>query len=641
MAEEKKTAADYQTLGLMCGLECHQQLNTKKLFCKCPSAMREDEPDLFVRRRIRPMMSEMGEYDPAALEAFKRGQTFTYQAYSDTNCLVETDEEPPRTFNPHAFNTVLEIALMTGAKIMDSIYVMRKVIVDGSTTTSFQRTALVATNGRVEYEPGKTIGLDTIILEEDSARPVTRGETEVVYRLDRQGIPLIEISTAPDIRSPEDARKVALKIGELLRLTGRARRGLGTIRQDVNVSIRGGTRVELKGAQELDLLPEYVRREVQRQLALLEIRAELAKRGKPADLVNDAVDVSGVFKDTACPFLADGIKQGKKVLGLRLRGLKGIIGKEIQPGRRFGKEIAGYLKVKLNIAGLLHSEELPNYGITEADVKALNQKLGVGNQDAFVLVCEQEKKAREAMDIIVWRCHEAFKGVSPETRAPLPDGNNEYMRPLSGGARMYPETDLETVRVEAPHLEEIRAHLPRSAEERFKHYTKELKLSEKLANEMKLSNEARFFREMVEKGFDPTTVAVLVLEGLTKLKREGVETDNLSHEMVERVLAAQKEGLLVKESMLGFLKEWAKAPMVPFEEIASHLKVARNDNAGAEAEALVQKIVAKNEAIIRAKGAEAFQALMGDVMREARGKVPGNIVSDLLKKEIQARAGKK
>ena len=223
------TDFDYKALGLKCGLECHQQLNTKKLFCKCPSIMREDEPDILVRRVIRPMMSEMGEYDPTALEAFQKGQTFVYQAYSDTNCLVETDEEPPRPFNPRAFDTVLEISLMTGAKIMDRIYVMRKVIVDGSTTTSFQRTALVATNGRIQVN-GKQIGLDTIILEEDSARPVTRGEKETTYRLDRQGIPLIEISTAPDIETPDEARKVAQKIGELLRLTGKSRRGLGSVR---------------------------------------------------------------------------------------------------------------------------------------------------------------------------------------------------------------------------------------------------------------------------------------------------------------------------------------------------------------------------------------------------------------------------
>ncbi len=632
------TDFDYKALGLKCGLECHQQLNTKKLFCKCPSIMREDEPDILVRRTIRPMMSELGEYDPAALEAFQKGQTFIYQAYSDTNCLVETDEEPPRPFNPRAFDTVLEIALMTGAKIMDRIYVMRKVIVDGSTTTSFQRTALVATAGRIQVN-GKQIGLDTIILEEDSARPVTRGEKETVYRLDRQGIPLIEISTAPDIETPDEARKVAQKIGELLRLTGKARRGLGTIRQDVNVSIRQGTRVEIKGVQELDLIGEYVRREVQRQLALIEIRDELRKRIKETDLANEAQDLTALFGDSGCKFLADASKQGKAVLGLRLRGFKGLIGREIQPGRRFGKELASYLKARLGIGGLLHSDELPAYGMTEAEVKQVSQKLGLKDNDAFVLVCDAPPKARQALDILVERCRQALRGVPPETRGPLPDGNNEYLRPLAGAARMYPETDLETVHVDPKHLEALRKDLPRSAEERFQQYTKQLKLSEKLANEMKLSNEARFFGELVHKGFESTTTAVLLLEDVTKLKREGIEVDNLSHEIIERVLVAHKDGSLVKESMLGVLRAWAKKPTLPYEEIAAQMNLSKASDK--EAEAIVRKVVEENEAIIKEKGGQSFKALMGDAMREARGKVPGTLVSELLKKEIEARAGKK
>ncbi len=635
---------DYAALGLKCGLECHQQLNTKKLFCKCPSVMREDEPDVLVRRAIRPMMSELGEYDPAALEAYRKGKTFIYQAYSDTNCLVETDEEPPRPFNPRAFDTVLEVSMLLHAKFVDRIQVMRKVIVDGSTTTSFQRTALVAGNGYIEVA-GKRFGIDTIILEEDAARPIERGEKEVTYRLDRQGIPLIEVSTAPDIRHPDEAKALARAIGQTSRLTGKARRGLGTIRQDVNVSIREGTRVELKGVQELDLIDEYIRREVQRQVTLVQIRDELRKKGKETDLPPETaaeaegMDVSALFKDGGCKFFTDGLKQGKKVLGVRLKGFKGILGKEIQPGRRFGKEIAGYLKVKFHIAGLLHSDELPNYGITEAEVKALRQQLKAGEADAFALVCEDEPKAKAAIQVIVERCKQAFHGVTPETRGPLPDGNSEYLRPLSGAARMYPETDLETVKVEASHLERLRKNLPRSAEERYKYYTTELKLSEKLANEMKLSNEARFFGELVRQGYEPITAAVLLLEGLTKLKREGVDIDNIGPHMIEMVLLAQKEGGLVKEAMLDVLKTWAKEPALPFEEVLAQLKVNRGSQE--DAVEFVRKIVEKNLAAIKEKGPQAFQALMGDVMREARGKIPGNVISDLLRKEIQARTGNK
>jgi len=221
---------DYDKIGLKCGIEFHQMLETKeKLFCRCPTEIRKDNPDYTFVRRLRPTMSEMGEIDKAALFEFEKGVEYLYQGYHDNTCLVEMDEEPPHDLNHEALETALLIALMLNSTPLDEIQVMRKIVIDGSNTTGFQRTALVAIGGSVSVE-GKIIPIQTICLEEDAARKIEEQKSRVVFRLDRLGIPLIEIATAPVIKSPDEAERVAYRIGQLLRITGRVKRGLGTIR---------------------------------------------------------------------------------------------------------------------------------------------------------------------------------------------------------------------------------------------------------------------------------------------------------------------------------------------------------------------------------------------------------------------------
>ncbi|MEM0083549.1 MAG: Glu-tRNA(Gln) amidotransferase subunit GatE, partial [Candidatus Nezhaarchaeales archaeon] len=272
----------YEELGLRVGLELHQQLNTKfKLFCSCPTTLRDDEPDVVFIRRLRPTRSELGAVDEAALLEYEKGKTYVYQAYSDTTCLVEMDEEPPHSLNEEALDIALQVALMLKAHIPDVIQVMRKVVIDGSNTTGFQRTAVIALGGpeSVIQDPDGPVHIQAICLEEDAARKIAETEDKVVFRLDRLGIPLIEISTAPEIKTPEQAQRVALKIGQLLRILGKVKRGLGTIRQDVNVSLKEGGKIEIKGVQDLELISKVIEFEVQRQLKLLEIRDKLKERG--------------------------------------------------------------------------------------------------------------------------------------------------------------------------------------------------------------------------------------------------------------------------------------------------------------------------------------------------------------------------
>jgi len=273
---------DYKKLNFKCGIEIHQQLDTHKLFCSCPSLIRDDKPDIIIKRRLRPSAGESGEVDEAALHEFRRGKQFIYQAYSNTTCLVELDEEPPHDVNKEALETALQVALTLNAKVVDRICFMRKTVVDGSNTSGFQRTALIATNGFIETSKGK-VKIDTVCLEEEAAKIVKRTEKQDTYNLSRLGIPLIEIATAPDIKDPEHCRETAEKIGMILRSTNKVKRGLGTIRQDVNLSIKNKARVEIKGFQDLRNMPKIIENEVKRHLKLIENGEQLKKEVRKAN----------------------------------------------------------------------------------------------------------------------------------------------------------------------------------------------------------------------------------------------------------------------------------------------------------------------------------------------------------------------
>src|SRR5437588_486811 len=441
---------DYRALGLKVGLEIHQQLATHKLFCEDASVLIDSPGGQRFRRRLRPTQSELGEVDAAAIEEAKRRLTFVYETTPNV-CLVEADEEPPHPPNPEALDIALEIALLLDAKPVSEVDFMRKIVIDGSNTSGFQRSALVALDGHLDTN-GKRIGVPTILLEEDAARKLGEAEGEVVYRLDRLGIPLVEIATSPDIETPDEAREVALAFGSLLRATRKVMRGIGTIREDLNVSIKGGSRIEIKGVQELRLISTFVEKEVERQRMLLEAAAELKRRGVRS-IPGEVYNLSAAFKGTRSKVVATALKKGGVVLGWCMPGFAGLLKDKLGP------ELAAHARIA-GVAGIFHSDELPAYGITPSEVTAARTALRIGEQDAFVLVAEEEEKARGAIGEMVPRAAAAIEGVPPETREPRPDGTTVYSRPLPGKARMYPETDVPPIRVTRERIDRIREHLP-------------------------------------------------------------------------------------------------------------------------------------------------------------------------------------
>ncbi|MBI4210786.1 MAG: Glu-tRNA(Gln) amidotransferase subunit GatE [Candidatus Diapherotrites archaeon] len=626
---------DYRGIGLKCGLEVHQQLDTGKLFSRTPSLLREDRPGFTVRRRLRPTASELGEHDKAALEAYNKGLAYIYEGYEDTISLVELDEEPPQPLDKEAFRTILEAAILCRSAVIDEMHVMRKLVIDGSNTSGFQRTMLVATGGSIGIG-SKELGIQTIVLEEDAARPMERTDTTVTYRLDRLGIPLIELATEPGIETPEEAKEAARAIGTLLRRTCRVKRGLGTIRQDLNISIRGGARVEVKGVQELEMIDEYVRREVQRQAMLVEVKKELAERGVKKESVHaEPKETSSAFRGTEAKIIRSAISRGETVLAFKLEGFAGFLGKELQPDRRLGTEFADHVKTKTGLKGLFHSDELPNYGITGEEIAKVRDELGCGAHDAFVILAGQKEKAAAAARAVFERALQCLDGVPEETRGAMDGGNTEYLRPLPGAARMYPETDLETTMPDEKMLREIRKGLPMTVEERERLYAK-WGLNQKHVDEMKLSNYARLFERAVNGGADARKTAIFLLEGLVEARRDGAAIDALHESDLLEFIEAIRTGALAKEVQKQTIIEKCRNTGMPLRAILSSR--GAQSAGSADIERAVQEAVQRNIALVKEKKLGALPALMGDVMKELRGKASGKEISEALRKEIEKAA---
>jgi len=621
------TEYDYEELGLVAGLEIHQQLDTEtKLFCECPTRLRD--PDASTRsftRYLHPTKSELGEIDEAALEESRVDREFEYLSY-DTTCLVEEDDEPPRRVDDEALTTTLEIATLLSMEPVDQAHVMRKIVVDGSNTTGFQRTMLVAGDGVVETDDGP-VGVEDLMLEEESAQRVAETERGVRYSLDRLGIPLVEIGTRPDIRSPEQAREAAERIGMLLRSTGKVKRGLGTIRQDVNVSIAEGARVEIKGVQSLDDIDDMVRNEVRRQVELLDIADELTEREAS---VGDPRDVSEVFADTDSGVIGGALSVDGTAMAVPLFGFDGLVGRELVPDRRLGTEFADHAK-RHGAGGLFHTDELPAYGVTGAEVDALREAVGAGPDDAVALVADDPETAKLAIEAVADRARTALDGVPEETRDALEGGVTQYLRPLPGAARMYPETDVPPVEPDPSEVDP-----PELLAEKVERYQTDLGLDAGLAEQVAYGRRMPLFERAVKMGVDPTLAAGTVESTVTELRRDDVPVSRLTDDHFESVFELLVADELAKEGIPDLLTALAENPDLSASEAAEREGLG---SAGEDAvrEAVVE-VVERNADQIDEQGMGAFSALMGECMGALRGKADGDVVSDVLREEIQKRA---
>jgi glutamyl-tRNA(Gln) amidotransferase subunit E len=679
---------DPVSLSLKVGFEIHQQLaTTSKLFCNCSCEEAKKYDNSFVRK-LRPTQSELGAYDPAAMFEFSKMHTVEYNAALGSSCLVEADEEPPHDASTEALETALIFSLALNSKIMDEIHVMRKIVIDGSNTTGFQRTMLVASGGYLdipEFRDGlkitKRVGVQSICLEEDAAKLIGDEKGVRKFGLDRLGVPLVEIALEPVTGRPSEIMQVALTLGRLLRTTKRVARGLGSIRQDINISVQNGAVVEVKGVQQLDQLVKVIEHEMQRQYGLIVIAQKLKEKDVDIKKAGDRIeDISDILNKTSSRIVKKILEQRGKIIGIRVPGFAGMIGfepyKDIRLGRELGKLVKFY-----DIDGVFHSDELPNYGITEEEVVAVKQRLQMNDNDAFVILGGPDDKVKFASDAIIRRLKAAVEGVPAETRAATPDGKTVFLRPRPGVARMYTETDIPPIAITDSMVVPLKDKVPTQWDVVVDSLAKKYNLNKKLASQVLDSRYLDVFKEIVnETKIQPTFIAAKLTEDLTSLQRQGLDVSVLTEKDIKDVFKDLDKGSIQKESVVLKFEEQIKknsrrkceickiGKMQPVHPRIGGMQAYKCDNCGSRelivivneqvnmSEAIeavgassisdeelskgLDRIISNNMAIIKEKGANALNTLMGRAMAEYRGKANGQKVNAMLKDKMSKMVNK-
>ncbi|PNX46682.1 MAG: glutamyl-tRNA(Gln) amidotransferase subunit E [Thermoplasmata archaeon M11B2D] len=615
---------DYNAIGFKAGLEIHQQLETHKLFCQCHSKLTDEKAYSF-ERVLRPTQSELGDVDQAALEEASRKRRFRYITAEASTCLVEADEEPPHTANNEAIDICLTIALLLNAIPVDEIQFMRKIVIDGSNTTGFQRTALVAMGGLLQ-----NVRIVTLSLEEDAARKLSEEEKVVHYGLDRLGIPLIEITTEADITSPEHAQQIAEQLGMLLQATKKVKRGLGTIRQDLNVSIARGARVEIKGIQSLSAISKVAEQEALRQKEISEISETLRTRASKNDLMDIiCIDVSAVFINTSSNFIQNMRKKNACVKGIRLPGYQGLLK---QRYTRLGKDFSIYARLASGIGGIIHSDEMPGYGLSEQEIAEVHQLLHIGNQDAFVLALGDESMVKKALDAVLRRAMMYFDGVPEEVRRSLADNTTEYMRPLPGAARMYPETDVPPVRITLERLHTIQ--LPEKPLEKRQRLSLQYNLNkEQLTQLLSSGYEDDFERYATQFPGLENVILRTYLNILPEFEKQGIQTETIPEDLLTIVFSALKQGEYAKEALPAILRYLLMHPTASFNDALKECGLYPLDEEAISQ--MIHAIVVHRRNFVKEKGIDSIGPLMGLVMKQLRGKADGKQISTILEKEIR------
>ncbi len=622
---------DFKKLGLKCGIEIHQQLDTEhKLFCNCRNALSGQEFFATIGRKLRPVTGEMGNVDPAAMHEKMRNMEFVYNAYPMESCLVETDSEPPHELNKEALDVSLTICMLSKCIIPNEIHVMRKTVIDGSNTSGFQRTALVGLDGKIKTKSGD-VGITNVCLEEEASQIIGKEEKKVFYGLDRLGIPLVEIGTAPDIRSPAQAREVAEKLGMIVRSTGKVKRGLGTIRQDINISIRGGARIEVKGSQDLKMIPKLVENEVCRQDNLIKIMNDLKKNGFEK-FEPQMVHVSHIFRESGC-----NITKGKSTYAVLVPGFKGFLKRNLTTTRTLGKEIANYVRVKTGMKGFIHNDEdLSKYRLID-EFQNLEVQMESLDNDSVIIAVGDKDHVKESFEMIAERINMLMDGVPEETRRALDNGDTEYMRPLPGASRLYPETDIPPISIGKVYLKGIGDNLPELIEVTKKKETKEMKkhnISNEVITQIVNSGKKGIFDELVRMGFDASLASTILTSTLRFLERkEGVDISKLDLVHFEQVLEALENGKITKEAIPEVLKNFAEEPKSDVGKAIE--KSGIKSLTDKELLEIIRNIFEENENLFGEVRGE--KVILGLVMQKVRGRADAKRVVQLVGEEFSNR----
>ena len=626
---EEMTPEDYAKIGFKSGLEVHQQLKTPtKLFCRCPSGRYSDHYNAEILRHMRPTLSELGEYDGTALMEFKTKKEIIYRINYDTVCTYEMDDTPPFMMSSEALDIAIEIAMLYGANIVDEVHIARKQYLDGSIPTGFQRTAIVSVGGGIKYKD-RIINLIQMSIEEDSCREVSDVGHRRIYNTDRLGMPLIETVTHPEMKTPQEVAEVNKIISRIVKSTGKVRTGIGAARQDVNVSVYGGTRVEIKGVPRIEKITILTYNEAMRQWNLLKLRQELNNRGITPETFSARYEcVTRILKKTRYQPIKDAIERGWKVKCVVLKGFKGLLRWQTQTDTYFSKEISDRVRViacLTTLPNIVHSDSMSDQ-ISSSEWTLLRKQMNATDNDTLVLVWGDDQDSETGAKEIIIRAHEATIGVPSETRQAHFDGTNGFERILPGPERMYPDTDLPPIRIDQERFDRIKNGLPKSFWDRIIEL-KNIGFSEKEAEKIATSKYYNLFMKIVELQIPLNLVykALIDLPGI--MKRKSMDFDTLSESDIYNIFKLFKDGKIIRETIFElikssvlngqFVEELIPDPCSETElqsNIKDALKIYNNT-----------KIYNPDQRI---------QILMGILMKNLRGRIEGKVVYESLIKYL-------
>ena len=632
---KQATQATYDAIGFMSGLEVHQQLLTKKkLFCNCPAGVfqKPDQFDAEVVRHMRPTLSELGEYDGTALMEFRTRKEIVYRIKNETTCTYEVDDTPPFKINREALDIAIQIALLGKQNIVGEVHITRKQYLDGSIPTGFQRTAIIGVEGEIQLK-NKKVRLIQLSIEEDSCREISDIGHRRVYRTDRLGMPLIETVTYPEMTNPNEVKEACDYIRFLNRSTGKVRTGIGAGREDVNVSCKGGTRVEIKGVAHTKWIPELTHNECFRQWALLRVKKILNERVKePKKWKIESKEIEYNLFTFPCDLIKNAKELNFKIHAVNLSEFKGILSHFTQPKKMFADEISERLKVIACIENpnMTHSEEF-ELSMASDDLAKIKDLFKASENDAQIILWGPADDIKTALETIEERCKLAFEGVPNETRKSICDGTTIFERVLPGADRMYPDTDSAPIPLEEADIIRLKEGMPNDVIERFNQfknwgvpestYTYLFKknlypLIEKIVNELKL---------------DPKYIGSFLghrykfIEGHYKKGREFNENQIFD---LFKFLIENKIDLEIAKTML---TEVYSHPKMDFDSILSTIKFKKITK-----EDIISKIPFLknkfNEIKISSKEEVATHWIIGQIRKSA----VGNISMAELKKAIEA-----
>ena len=618
---------------LKVGLEIHQQLDTKnKLFCNC-EIVDATEHDFTFKRNLRPTRSEMGSYDQAALFESKKIKIIKYQSSRNSNCLIESDEEPPVEVNTEALEVVLTLCLALHCTVEDELHVMRKIVIDGSNTTGFQRTILVGRDGFLDVE-GIRVGVQSICLEEDAARIINEqnkdnDESNKIYSLDRLGIPLIEIALEPISNSPTFVTILAQTVGRLLRSTKKVTRGIGSIRQDVNISVDNGPVVEIKGVQQLSQLALIIDYESKRQDGLNQIAKKLTERNiNQSEFISTVTDVTDLLRNSSSKVLKRILTDDSKIIAFVLHGFNGILSFEPYPGIRLGKELGDLVK-SYGIGGIFHSDELPNYGISIDDVQSISSVLRMNKNDAFILVGGSITLLNTVLFELFNRITKSFSGVVPETRYVRIDGITAFSRPRPGSSRMYPETDIPYISIDDNTMKGLSKLIPQPWDVVIEQISKKYDINKTLAENIFDSQYFILFEKIISQtSISPSFIISKLTEDLVSLERDGYDTSILTEDVLFYLFMQLNYSRISKESVPIIIEKLLKKEVDDVEEV---IRSFGTDSLTEEfVDDTISRIISENKKVISEKGLDAVGLLMGRCMEILRGKIDGEKVNKKL-----------